>query len=81
MYIIYPFALYIRYAFKKIQKYFEDFMGISSANPYETSIVHLGNRGFEGLVAYAKCNRDSYDSELGFSTFALFYLKMSKSYV
>ena len=29
------------------------------------------SKGFKGLVAYAKCNRDSYDSELGFS-FLLF---------
>ena len=39
-------------------------MGISSANPHETSLVHLDTKGFKGLVACAKCNRDSYDSEL-----------------
>ena len=41
-------------------------MGISSANPHETLLVHLGvTKEFKGLVAYAKCNRDSYKSELG----------------
>jgi len=41
-------------------------VGISSANPHETSLVHLGEtKYFKGLVAYAKCNRDSYESELG----------------
>ena len=43
--------------------------------------------GFKGLVAYAKCNRDSYDSEVGFSfpyfsfsasQFSLFYSRTSK---
>jgi len=45
---------------------FQDFMGISFTNPHETSLVHLGElRGLKGLVAYAKCNSDSCESELG----------------
>ena len=47
----------------------KDFMGISSANLHETSLIHLGNQGFKGLVACAKCNRDSYDNELGLRIF------------
>ena len=40
-------------------------MGISSASSHETTLVHLGEpRGLKGLVAHAKCNRDSYESEL-----------------
>ena len=41
-------------------------MGVSSANPHETSLVHWVTKGFKGLVACAKYNRDSYDSELEF---------------
>ena len=40
-------------------------MGISSANPHETFTRPLGGtKWFKGLVAYAKCNHDSYGSEL-----------------
>jgi len=36
---------------KRIQKYSKDFVGISSSNPYETSLVHLGEpRGLKGLL-------------------------------
>ena len=58
-------------------------MGISSANPHETLLVHLGvTKGFKGLVAYAKCNRDSYESELAVQlVFILFCSKMSKRWV
>jgi len=47
----FPFALYIYFAFEKIQKYFKGFVGISSANLYETSLVHLGEpRDLKGLL-------------------------------
>jgi len=39
-------------------------MGISSANPHKTYSSARGNLGFKGLVAHAKYNRDSYESEL-----------------
>ena len=42
------------------------FVSISFANPHETSLVHMGIQGFKGLVADTKCNRDFYDSGLGF---------------
>ena len=57
-------------------------MGISSTNPHDTSLVHLGKpSGLKGLVAYAKCNRDSYDSELDLKIlfFALLEDKQSLS--
>ena len=44
----------------------KDFVGISFANLHETSLMHLVTKGFKGLIACAKCNRDCYDSELGF---------------
>ena len=48
-------------------------MGISSANPHGTLLVHLGGtKWFKGLVAYTKCNRDSYESELGMQSSLLF---------
>ena len=44
-----------------------NFVGVFPVNPHETSLVHLGHqKWFKRLVAYAKCNRDSYESELGF---------------
>jgi len=44
-------ALYICYAFEKIQKYAKDFVVISSTNPHETSLIHLGNHGvYKGLL-------------------------------
>ena len=53
-------------AFEKIQKYLKEFVGISSANSHETSLVQLDDQGFKGIVAYAKCICDYYDHELGF---------------
>jgi hypothetical protein len=55
----------------KIQKYNKNFVGVFPRNPHETPLVLLKNWGFKRLVAYAKCNRDSYESELDliFSTF------------
>ena len=51
MYIFFPFALFICFAFEEIQKYFKDFVGISSANPHETSIIHLGElKGLKGWL-------------------------------
>ena len=38
------------------------------------------SKGFKGLVAYAKCNRDSYDSELGFSFSYFHFLLVSLVY-
>jgi len=40
------------------------FVGISLKNPHVTSFVHLVNRGPNRLVAYAKCNINSYKSQL-----------------
>ena len=37
-------------------------MDISYANTHETSLIHLGEP--RGFVADAKCNRDSYKTEL-----------------
>jgi len=54
---------------KKIQKYFKDFVVISSVNPHEASLGHVVTQGLKGLVVYARCNYDSYKSELGFSSF------------
>ena len=47
-----------------IFSFFWDFVGISSANPHETTRPLGETKLFKGLVAYAKCNRDSYESEL-----------------
>jgi len=48
---IFPFALYTCFAIEKVQKYFKDFMGISSTNSLETSLVYLGQlRGLKGLL-------------------------------
>ena len=52
-------------------------MCISSTNSHKTLIVHLGNEDFKKLVGYAKFNRDCYESELGFSNFALFSWRTS----
>lgn len=44
-------------------------------NPHETLLVRsgYGGGGFKGLVTYAKCNPNSYESELGLSNlFTLF---------
>ena len=43
------------------------FVDISLENPHDTSLVHLKIEEFKGLVVYAKCNCDFYESELGFS--------------
>jgi len=40
-----------------------------------------GTKWFKGLVAYANCNRDSYDSELGFKFLFSFCSRTSKSQV
>ena len=52
-------------------------MGIASANPHETSLIHLGvTKGFKVLVVSTKYNCDSYDSELGsYVRFSLVLLK------
>jgi len=42
--MFYPFALYICYAFEKPKNISKDIVGVSSANPYETSLVHLDNQ-------------------------------------
>ena len=42
------------------------FEGIPTANPQETKLLPQGDLEVKRLVAYAKCNRDSYESELGF---------------
>jgi len=44
-------------------------VGVSYTNPHDTSLVHRVTRGFKGLIACAKRNRDSYDNELGFRFF------------
>ena len=41
-----------------------NFVGIFTANPHETKLVHQGNLGVQRLVARAKCNRDPYESGL-----------------
>ena len=65
--------------FSTIEKYFKDFMGTSSANPYETSLVHLGEPwDLKGLLHRLNAIRDSYESELGFSSFVWFCSKMRK---
>ena len=38
------------------------------------------SKGFKVLIAYAKCNRDSYDSELGFSSLIFHFLLISLVY-
>ena len=62
------FSLFFFFPFYSILFHDKDFVGISSANPHVTLLRPLeGSWGFKGLVAYAKYNRDSYESKLGIS--------------
>ena len=68
-----PHYLDISSCFEKTTKVFlcflKDFVDISSKNPHKASFIHLGIEDFKGFVTYAKYNRDSYESELGFCFF------------
>jgi len=39
---IFPFTLFLCYAYEKSIKYFKDFVGIFSTNPHKTLLVNLG---------------------------------------
>jgi len=60
---------------KKIQKYFKEFVGISSANAYKTSLFYLDNKRVQRTCCIAKCNCCYYESELSFRTFIFIFLK------
>jgi len=64
----FPFTLYVCYAFEKNKNISKDFLGISSANPHESSLAHLDNQRVKGLVC-AKCNHNSYKQKLGVGAF------------
>jgi len=74
----YTYALLLGKKTKDIPK---DFMGISSANLHEMHSSTWVSKGNEGLIACAKCNRDSYDNELGFRALFLFCSRTTKSEV
>ena len=68
------FALLLRSAFenfKNISKILWVYLLQTLTRSHSSTWV---TKGFKGFVAYAKCNRDSYESESGLSSFVFVFV-------